>query len=290
MAITGKTREDKNFESKSLKIGIGEVRVVAINPSNEEYSEVLGIDLKEESKATEYLSQSKDNNTVLRLDIWVENIKSKEKDKITFFLEDKLVENKDNTKKQYINTQGMSSWSDDPNNLQEWFSKYEYRQAHVGEADLHNFLRTWLNKLDTREGDLLLDWKPLMKNNLKEMTSQLGGEYEGTFLVPYVVKSVEKDGETKNYQSIYNREFLPSYCMKFLRNTNYDNEIELAKVKAKNPKTLKGVEKTMYKFITQVTGDHGIKDSFSLREVREFNPDEHLPSTSKVIQEDDASY
>ncbi len=92
-----------------------EARVIASNPTAEEFKDVLDIDLPEESKVTEYLGTSRDGNTFLRIDIWLEEAKKKDKFKVTFFLEDKERENKDGTKKQYINNIGKCAWADDPN-------------------------------------------------------------------------------------------------------------------------------------------------------------------------------
>ena len=118
--IQGKKRETKELEKK---VGIGEVKVIAINPSIEEYKNVIGIELKEDSKATEYLGESSDGNTTLRIDVWIQDVKSEEKNKISFFLEDKERENKDGNKKQYINNIGSCSWAEDEKGLPEWFTK-----------------------------------------------------------------------------------------------------------------------------------------------------------------------
>ena len=53
-SIGGKKREvsgnDSNF---SKKVGLFEATVVAINPDAQEYKEILGMELKEDSKALE---------------------------------------------------------------------------------------------------------------------------------------------------------------------------------------------------------------------------------------------
>ena len=43
----------------------------------------------------------------LRVDFWLEEVKNKDKFKVTFFLRTKKRENKDGTKKQYINNIGI---------------------------------------------------------------------------------------------------------------------------------------------------------------------------------------
>src|SRR6478736_851979 len=117
--IEGKKRENQGFEGK--KVGLFAAKVVAVNPDREEFKEVLGIELKDESKADNYIGE-KDGNVTLRLNFWLEEVKTKQKFNVTFFLENKEKSNKDNTKKQYINETGSCSWADDPNNLPKWFA------------------------------------------------------------------------------------------------------------------------------------------------------------------------
>ena len=154
--IGGKKREQVQQTEYSKKVGLFEANVIAVNPSIEEYKEVLGMDLKEDSRATEYLGTSQDDKTTLRVDFWLEEVKNKDKFKVTFFLENKEKVNKDGTKKQYINNVGVCSWAADANDLPQWFTKRDYRVAFVGEEDLYNFMRTWLGNLDYREAETTL--------------------------------------------------------------------------------------------------------------------------------------
>jgi len=111
--IGGEKRESVQFEEKDFpkKVGLFEAKVIAVNPTREEYSDILGRQLSEESKATNYLGTSKDGNSRLRLDFWLEEVKSAEKFKLTFFVEQKEKENRDGTKKQYINNVGRCTWA-----------------------------------------------------------------------------------------------------------------------------------------------------------------------------------
>lgn len=285
-SISGKKREQK--EEFVRKIGLFEGRVIAINPSVEEYTEILGMELKEDSKATEYLGESTDGNKTLRVDVWLEEIKNGEKYKAVFFLEDKKKDNKEGTKQQYINAVGVCSWADDPNNLPEWFVKREYREAYVGEEDLYSFLRTWLGNLDYRDVEtiLQLEWKQLMKGNLKDIRNQIDGELCTNIVALATVKTVEKDGEMKEYQSIYNKGFLPPYSLKQFRLVDYHNEDVLNRLKAKKTKELKVHEK----FVLQVTGEYGSKDSYVLKDLKEYNSEDFLVASDKVIETSDSSY
>jgi hypothetical protein len=284
--IGGTKREQKEFGNR--KIGLFEGRVIAINPSIEDFKEVLGFELKEDSKKTEYLGENDEGNTTLRIDVWLEAVKGGEKFTVPFFLENKERENKDMTKKQYINSVGACSWADDPNNLPDWFKEREYRIANVGEEDLYNFLRTWLGNLDYRSAETVLEieWKKLMKGNVKDLREQIDGEWSTTIgaLATVIVK--EKDGEIKEYQGVYNRAFLPTYALKNFRLVDYSDDTIVQKLKAKKPRDLKAHEK----FVLAVKDAYGCKDLFTFKELMDYNPDDFLVSSDKVISEEGSDY
>jgi len=291
-AIGGVKRERKELEFVK-KVGLFEAMVVAVNPDVEEYKEILGIELKEDSKATEYLGTNTDGNAYLRVDIWLEEIKSNYKFVVTFFLENKVRENKDQTKTQYINTVGMCTWSDDQNNLPDWFkgtekAPREYREAYNGEEELYNFLRTWLSDLDFREADTILqiEWKKLMKGNVKDIKEQIDGEWCTNIVALATVKVKEKEGEMKEFQGIYNKAFLPVYSFKYFRLIDYMNSTVLANLKAKKPRDLKAHEK----FVLNVTGEYGCKDFYFLKELQDYNAEDNLVASDKTITSDGADY
>ena len=243
MAVGGQKRENTGGSGVEFvkKVGIFEARVIAINPTPEDYKDVLGIDLPEESKATEYLSVGTDGTSKIRVDVWLEDVKSADKFKVTFFMEDSKKENKDRTKKQYINNIGISSWASSEENLPSWFVKRDYRVAYSGEAEFVEFLRMWLSGLDFMHEDteLMLEWKKVISGNLKEWKDEIGGDWCQTVGVLATVKSVEKDGEVKSYQSIYNRGFFPGYSIKNMRMIDYNNPDVIRQLGFKKSKDLK---------------------------------------------------
>lgn len=288
--IGGKKRESNgNSESTfAKKVGLFEARVLAVNPDIEEYKEILGMDLKEDSKAVEYLGKSQDGNITLRMDVWLQEVKSGDKFKATFFLEDKEKENKDGSKKQYINSVGVCSWASDPNNLPEWFAARDYRVAYVGEEEFYSFMRTWLGELDYRnvETTLQLDWNKLMRGNVKDIKSQIGGEWATPVIALATIKTVIKDDETKEYQGVYNKGFLPAYNMKQFRLIDYTNDRVLSTLRAKASKDLKPHER----FVVQVTGEYGCRDYFKLKDLEEYNSGDNLVASDKAISEDGADF
>jgi hypothetical protein len=283
--IGGKKREQ--IESQPKLVGLFEANVIAVNPTAQEFKEILNIELKEDSKAAEYLGE-KDGNTTLRLDFWLKEVKNNYIFKTTFFLEDKEKENKDATKKQFINSVGVTSWAADSDSLPDWFVKREYRVAKNGEEDLYNFLRTWLGNLDYRDAETVLeiDWKSLMRGNVKALKDQVDGEWSTNIGCLATIKTVVKDEETKEYQSIYNKLFLPSYALKNFRLVNYNDERIVAPLKTKKPKDLKVHEK----FVLSVTGEYGCKDFYVLKDLKEYDPSENLVSTNETITSDGSDY
>jgi hypothetical protein len=288
MNIGGKKRTNDTFE-KVLKTGLLEANVIAINPTAEEFKDILGMELKEDSKAAEYLGETKDGNSYLRVDVWLQKVNSDDKFKTSFFLEDKERENKDGTKKQYINSIGMCSWAADENDLAEWFTKgRDFRVAYTGEEDLYNFMRTWLADLDYRDSEtvLQLEWKKLMRGNVKDLKDQIGGEWSKSVVALATVIVKERDGESKEYQGIYNKAFLGGYTLKQFRLVDYGNKRVQEGLKNKKPKDLKAHEK----FVVNVTGEYGCKDYYTFKDLQDYNADDNLVASDAYISEDGDDY
>ena len=286
--IGGKKREQSQVSDFKKSVGLFEATVVAINPDIEEYKEKLGMELKEDSKAVEYLGTSQDGNKTLRVDVWLEDVKNNNKFKATFFLENKEKENKDKTKKQYINNIGSCSWADDANNLPTWFAARDYRVANVGEEELYNFMRTWLGELDYRDAEttLQLDWAKMMKGNVKDLKTQINGEWCTNIVALATIKTVQKEDEIKEYQGVFNKAFLPSYSLKLFRLVNYSDQSVLNNLRAKKSKDLKPHER----FVINVTGEYGCKDYYTFKDLKEYNSDDNLVASDKVIAEDDMEF
>ena len=288
--IGGEKRQSVQFEDKEFakKIGLFEARVIAVNPTTEEYADVLGRQLKEDSKATEYLGTSKDGNARLRIDFWLEEVKTQEKFKLTFFIENKEKENKDQTKKQYINNIGRCTWADSPNNLPTWFKERENRVSCVGEEDLYNFLRSWLSNIDfsSKKSTLQLEFNKLIKGNVKELKEQINGEWATNIVALATVSSKETEDGTKEYQAIYSKAFLPPYSIKAFRLIDYNKAEAISALRQKSQKELKPHER----FVLNVVGEYGCKDFFTFKELKEYNSEDNLVSSDKVIAEDDSDF
>jgi hypothetical protein len=288
MSAIGGQRREGNAGEFSKRVGIMEGKVVTINPTPLEFKEILGMELKEDSKAAEYLGTSKDGNITLRVDFWMEDVKAAGKRiKVSFFLENKERVNKDATKKQYINSVGNCSWAEDPNMLPDWFASREYRVANVGEEELYEFMRTWLGNLDYRSAETVLqvEWKKLMKNNIKDIKDQIGGEWctNVGVLATVVIKNKQlEDGtsEIKEFQGVYNRGFIPAYAIKNFSTTNYTKEL-LETISKKAPKE----QKVHEKFALKVTGEYGCKDFYILKPIKDYDPADNVVATNDSLVE-----
>ena len=284
-SIGGKKRENTGGGDFTKKVGLFEANVVTINPTIEEFKDILGMELKEDSKAAEYLGQTKDGNSYLRIDVWLQKVNAEDKFKVSFFLEDKERENKDGTKNQYINSVGMCSWAADENDLAEWFTKgRDFRIAYTGEEDLYNFMRVWLADLDYRDADTVLqiEWKKLMRGNVKDIKDQINGEWANSVLALATVIVKERDGESKEYQGIYNKAFIGGYALKQFRLVDYGNKKTQEALKNKKPRDLKAHEK----FVVNVIGEYGCKDYYTFKEIQDYNPDDNLVASDAYISDD----
>lgn len=286
--IQGDKREQVQLKEFPKKVGLFEAEVIAINPTPEEFKEILDIELPADNKVTEYLGKSKDGNAYLRIDVWLKDVKSGDKFKATFFLEDKERESRDGSKKQYINNIGRTAWAADPNDLSEWFIKRDHRVAYVGEEEFYEFLRTWLGKLDYMKDTTVLqaDWKKLMKGNVSELKSQVDGAYSTNIGALATVVMKEKNGENKEYQGVYNKAFLPAYALKNFRLINYNDVTIQTSLRAKKLKDLKPHER----FVVNVTGEYGCRDFYVLRDIKEYNPDDNLVASDAVLSDDGDDY
>jgi len=291
MSTIGGQRRETTTEF-TRKVGLFEANVIAINPTVEEFKTKLGIELKEDSKAAEYLGTNKESgNTFLRIDVWLKEVKDPlmQPFKVSFFVEDKVRENKDGTKKQYINTIGNCAWAADPNDLPDWFAAREYREANVGEEELYEFIRVWLSELDYRHADtsLMVEWKKLMKGNTKDLKDQIDGEWCKSLVALATVITREKDGEVKEYQNVYNKGFLSPYSLRNFKLIDYSNKKVLTELQAKKSKDLKPHER----FVLKVTGEYGCKDFYILRDIQDYTSEDNLVASNDTkIDDEDGDY
>lgn len=287
MAITGVIKEQQttNF---TKKVGLFEAEVVAINPTAEEYKSILDIELKEDSKATDYLSVSQSGVAKARLDVWLKDVKTGELFKSVFFLDDEVKVNRDGSKTQFINSIGRSTWAASEEGLPSWFvQNRSVRKAKVGEEELYSFLSIWLSKLNFRDADteLELDWKKLMRGNVSELKEQIGGDLCKNVVALATIKTVEKEEGPVSYQGIYKR-FMLEGSLKYFRNMDYNSQETIRSLEFKDKRELKLHEK----FVVDLYGDYGCREFFSLSELHNYDPESNLAESDKVLDSDDSIF
>lgn len=288
--IGGTQRENKEFDLTKY-VGVFTGKVVAINPSKEEYETILDKSLPEDSRATEYLGETSEGEAYVMVAVWLQDDEGKNF-KIPFFLKNIERENKDMTKKQYINNIGMCTWADDPNNLPDWFIgrdfTRDYRVAMLGEEELYAFLRVWLSNLNFSEKKttLVLDWKKVMKGDVRELREQIDGEFS-TNVGALATVSVKQVGEDiREYQGVYNKAFFPGYALKYFKLVDYGDEFVQDGLQNKPSRDRKPHER----FVLSAISDYGCKDFYKFEGLRKYKEGENLAASSEAISEEGDDY
>ncbi len=282
MAITGSKRESLETKEFAKKVGLFEAKVIAINPDAEWYNDELGMQLKEDSKATVYLGVTDEGVKTLRLDVWLQDIKTSDKFKVAFYLKDKAVISKSG-KTQFITDQCSTTYADSEDYLPTWFTKREYHVCREGEAELCSFLATWtnINFYEDSEAQILLEWKDLMKGNVSELRDQIDACTKETVVAMATVKTVETADGVKEYQSVFNKAFMPGYGLRQIRQINVD-KMYIDRITRKPSKELK-----MYdRFILKIAGEYGCKEFYTFNELKEYNAADNFVASDKVISDD----
>jgi hypothetical protein len=271
--IQGKQREGSNF---SKKCGMFEARPISFNPNKQELEKILGVEIEKEP---EYVTTEKDKNGQefkrARISVWMEDVTSKQVFPLRFTVDDREYISERTGKTQYINNIGTTSWAIDQDDLPDWFRARDYRVAKVGEEGLYKFLKNWLSDLDYRDFNTVveLDMKKMFNNNVKELRDVSVDFAANTITCLATVRLATVNGEAKEYQSVYNKEFLPGNCMKYFR------------VQGKRTPDI------VTKFINRVSDkEFGCKDVYVLDELTDYSTDMSVVANDRVISEEDSDY
>ncbi len=283
------------------KVGLAELRVLAINPDKAKLNKILGKDDSDDDKEIEYVSE-KDGVDRIRLSFVLENVKTKGTEFHNILMAKANKVNQDATKIQIVNQTGDCSWvpfvegGDEPDYslLPEWFTQFQnkakevigkktYRVAYQGEEDLMIFMRTWLGKANMypqkaeacTDTILLEDADKLFTGNVKELTALLGTAFETTFVGLFGVRT-DKDDKTKQYQQIWTKGFLPGNFMKFINNgMNFPNDWS---------------KKQWEKFQKNAEGEYGFTAFHKLEPLQDYNPAEDLSQADEPVDNNAATY
>lgn len=151
----------------------------------------------------------------------------------------------------------------------------KFRAALVGESDLLDFLKVWLNRLEFKkdpETNILLDMDKLFSGDFSDLTSQIGGDFDDIPFVGLAYVQVDEEDSEKQYQKVY-RHFLPGNMMKFIKN-------------GMNFGTDKFAQDTWNKFMAEVEGDYPPQGDFILEPLREYDPATDVATSDKTKAEE----
>lgn len=283
--------------AKKLFTGIASMKVIGINPTNEELAELLGYEAKSDAEQIKYEGKTEKGDDYVTISFWLEaDTPEKQKFNARFRLVNKPVVSENTGKSQWVNQSATSTWIDNEENLQAWFTdfrdkngalitkdekgeltgKKKMRQAIQGEANLYNFLRAWFGKVSffSERTNILADINKMFRNLDKfvddEYRSQLraGDDALITNVVAMAYVNIsEKNGETKMYQNLYN-DFLGQWQMKkvnfSLSTGNWD-------------------DKGLKKWKEQLEGKYGCDGAFTISSLQPFDPNNYQQATDEVM-------
>ncbi len=264
MAIKGEQRADNSSSSKV--IGFLKVDAVgALSPTKSELNKLFSKEDSEEDKDIVYLGPDKEGNDRVRLVFWLRSDKFNKYIPYSFNITNKVRTNKAGDKVQYVSSTCDTAWCPidengvaDESLLVDWFKNFQdkernntkpklYRPALLGEEELATFLKGALGRVTFTKDSTEITWDPqrLLNGDFGEIREMIESSYAAPFVVLAGVRT-DPDDDTKEYQSIWGKGFLPGNFMKFIEN-DFDfkgNEFD----QRRWDKFLKGVEDTDYGF------------------------------------------
>ena len=249
MAIKINNSNEAQINQITLYTGLANVKVAHINPTKDELSKFLGVEIKEEPKYKD-LDLQKDGNLLNKIVFHVLVDKQDAKHRngeikpITIKTRiEVLVKNEKRVastgKTQFVNAKGQFTWADSlealtSNENMKWFTEANgIREAKIGEEQLYSILMNWFNH-NPKDNFELADIGKICSGDVSELKGYLkGGADKNSFTVYLDVTSKED----KDYQQVYGK------C--FSRPTITLNNQEKAFTKAFNEQS--GAPKTDFK-------------------------------------------
>ena len=249
MAIKAGNRSTENIIKRY--VGISPVTVIALNPNKEEKAKITGREIEDEPV---YIGTDRDGKPQVKFHFyvktdpeWGNNIDLTGLVAIT--CSKSICCKSDKSKIKVIDDYGETTWV-----TKEQFQNKEnpgtnkrlvmpYRPCHIGEEELINFIKCWLNVKDSTEYNrdtkewkpieklddckLVIDWDTLMKGKLDEIQNYVQQYSDYPVKVCFGIRN--DDGKT--YQCIFSKKFLKnsqkkySYFEKDMQNSKRDTEL-----------------------------------------------------------------
>lgn len=237
-------QESREATPMNHYIGVGSVNVIGINPNKAQLAEMFGLELEEEP-VYHGTQQTKESKTVdfARLDVVIQTIPEANngidvKNRMSFFVRNEYRFNRDGSKVQVIDKYGRTAWVTNAELQTHAIPVYsngnqanldaDYRPCYVGEEDLTNFFKTFLN-IPSPMVYKNKQWVPA--ENLNECLARfdnIANMFKGDFsefvnawkFQPTnkikILYGIRTTNEGKQYQTFYTRMFLRNSA------SNYD--------------------------------------------------------------------
>lgn len=215
--------EERKIKEKQDFTGIGEVYVVAVNPTAKEISELIGAEVSDEPS---YITERADGSKSTRIDFWVKPLGYETYKKLTFWLNHDITPSQSGNY-EWINDNLKQTWAPSKEAVLEklegdmgkWFKSKGLRKAYRGELDLYNFLSTLFN-LDTESENGIEQFEnieAIVKGDVSELKQIINNAKENTIKLLFGIND-------NGYQEIYNRYFLNSRSNRYTTLLKYANE------------------------------------------------------------------
>ena len=232
----GKITESTDVAGFKKYIGVGNFKVLAVNPNAAELSTIYNtsIDKEPEYLGTSEVSVAGQTKTFkqIRLDFFVQTVEDKNDgikmiDKVSFFLVDCPQYNRDGSKVRVLNKYGENAWiskdlvaKGEVDQNMRWYNTEGMKTALIGEVEVLEFLKAWLgipvrtwrqdgvtheieNPDDARAG--LEKIKTYFSGNVAELKNLVKAMPEQMVKILFGVKTTDQGRE---FQDAFNRMFL----------------------------------------------------------------------------------
>lgn len=238
-------QESREATPMNHYIGVGSVNVIGINPNKAQLAEMFGLELEEEP-VYHGTQQTKEGKTVdfARLDVVIQTIPEANngieiKNRMSFFVRNEYRFNRDGSKVQVIDKYGRTAWVTNAELQTHAIPVYsngnqanldaDYRPCYVGEEDLTNFFKTFLN-IPSPMVYKNKQWVPA--ENLNECLARfdnIANMFKGDFSEFVnawkfqltnkikILYGIRTTNEGKQYQTFYTRMFLRNSAFNYDR-------------------------------------------------------------------------
>lgn len=228
-------QESKDSAAISRYIGVGSVNVLAINPNKAKLAEIFGMELEDEPVYVGTQEQDGQQVPYARIDVVLQTVPELNdgielKTRMALFIRNQYRYNRDKSKVQVIDKYGRTAWVTIEQARAQEIPVYangntaqldaDYRPCYVGEEELTNFFKTFLN-IASPTVFKNKQWVPadnlavcearfdsipnMFKGDFSELVNAWKQQLNNKMKILFGVRTTN---EGKQYQTFYTRMFL----------------------------------------------------------------------------------